>query len=56
MSLFALDRPEVKSALAAALSQYTGKKYQPDDLVYEINNGQATESDDNSYDDIFNVN
>ena len=56
VSLFALDRPEVKSALAAALSQYTGKKYQPDDLVYEINNGQATESDDNSYDDIFNVN
>lgn len=55
-AIFAVDRPEVKTALAAALSQYTGKKYLPDELVYEISNGQSSEPEDDTNDDIFNVN
>ncbi len=54
-ALFAIDKPEIKHALASALTQYTDKPYTEQDIVYEKDDGRLELEDDLSdLDDIFN--
>ena len=52
-SLFAIDRPDIKSALAAALSRYLEKSVMPSDIIYEQDMGKVRLEDDNSDLDAF---
>lgn len=57
-SLFAIDRPDIKSALAAALSRYLERSVMPSDIIYELDMGKIRLEDDNSdldaFDDFMN--
>jgi len=57
-SLFAIDRPDIKSALAAALSRYLERSVMPSDIIYEQDMGKVRLEDDNSdldaFDDFMN--
>ena len=57
-SLFAIDRPDIKSALAAALSRYLERSVMPSDIIYEQDMGKIRLEDDNSdldaFDDFMN--
>lgn len=54
-TLFAIDKPEIKRSLAASLSQYTGRTYTEQDIVYEKDNGGVSIDDDlPDIDDILN--
>lgn len=54
VSLFAIDNPRIKGAIATALTKYLEKSYTVNDIVYEIDNGKIKLEDDFSeYDDIF---
>lgn len=54
-ALFAIDKPEIKHALAGALTQYTDKPYTEQDIIYEKDDGRLELEDDLSdLDDIFN--
>lgn len=46
VSLFAIDNPRIKSALAVALTKYLEKQYTESDIVYEIDNGKIRLEDD----------
>ncbi|MBR3845875.1 MAG: DNA polymerase III subunit gamma/tau [Clostridia bacterium] len=56
--LFAIDRPDIKSALAAALSRYLERSVMPSDIIYEQDMGKIRLEDDNSdldaFDDFMN--
>ncbi len=57
VSLFAIDRPNVKSMLAAALSKHLERGVKESDIVYEIDNGKIKIEDDLSdLDEFMNLN
>ncbi len=53
MAVFAIDKPNIKSALAMALSRYLEKSYSESDIIYEQDNGKVKLEDDISYLDDF---
>ena len=46
VSLFAIDNPRIRGALAVALTKYLEKQYTESDIVYEIDNGKIKLEDD----------
>lgn len=52
--LFAIDRTDIKNALAAALTKYLGKPYRADDIIYEQDTGKVRLEDDQISLDAFN--
>ena len=51
--LFAIDRSEIKTALASALSRQLDKGFAESDIVYEKDNGKVKMEEDYSYLDAF---
>jgi DNA polymerase-3 subunit gamma/tau len=52
--LFAMDKADIKKALAAALSKYLERSFTEQDIVYEQDNGKIRIEDDQSDLDAFN--
>ena len=51
--LFAIDKPIIKSTLAASLSRQLDKSFNESDIIYEMDNGKIKIEDDHSDLDIF---
>ena len=55
--LFAIDKPNIKKALALSISNYLGKSYNENDIVFEQDNGKVRLDDINdldAFDDFIN--
>ena len=52
--LFAIDKPELKKALASSISGYMGSIFTENDIIYEQDSGKIRLEDDNSDLDAFN--
>lgn len=55
--LFAIDKPNIKKALALSISNYLGKSYNENDIVFEQDNGKVRLDDTNdldAFDDFIN--
>lgn len=52
--LFAIDKPNIKGALASALSRHLERAVSADEIVYERDSGKVKLEDDSSYLDDFN--